>query len=101
MVMYKIVFTKQALDDLDKLKQAGISSKAKNLIEVIRDNPYKNPPRFEKLVGKLDGVLSRRINIHHRLVYQVYDNACTEDGISYNGTIKIIRMWTHYDDVRK
>ena len=70
--MYKIVFTKQALNDLEKLKKAGISTNAKKLVDVIRENPYQNPPRFEKLVGKLDGLLSRRINIHHRLVYQIF-----------------------------
>ena len=69
--MYKIVFTKQAIKDLDNLKKVGISSKAKTLVDIIRDNPYQNPPRYEKLVGNLDGILSRRINIQHRLVYQV------------------------------
>ena len=66
--MYKIVFTKQALKDLENLKKIGISNKAKVLVDVIRENPYQNPPRYEKLVGKLDGILSRRINIQHRLV---------------------------------
>ncbi len=82
------------------MKKANISHKAKLLVDLIRENPYQNPPRYEKLVGKLDGILSRRINIHHRLVYQIYENPFTEDGIEYCGTIKIIRMWTHYDDVR-
>jgi len=98
--MYKIVFTKQALKDLEKLKQANISHKAKALVDLIRDNPYQNPPRYEKLVGKLDGILSRRINIQHRLVYQVEEEIFVENGTSYQGRIKIIRMWTHYDDVR-
>ena len=98
--MYKIVFTKQALKDLEKLKQANISNKAKALVDLIRENPYQNPPRFEKLVGKLDGILSRRINIQHRLVYQVDENSLVENKTVYQGTIKIIRMWTHYDDVR-
>ncbi|MBQ3030479.1 MAG: Txe/YoeB family addiction module toxin [Agathobacter sp.] len=98
--MYKIVFTKQALKDLEKLKQANISNKAKALVDLIRENPYQNPPRFEKLVGKLDGILSRRINIQHRLVYQVDENSLVENETVYQGTIKIIRMWTHYDDVR-
>ena len=98
--MYKIVFTKQALKDLEKLKQANISNKAKALVDLIRENPYQNPPRFEKLVGKLDGILSRRINIQHRLVYQVDENSLAENETVYQGTIKIIRMWTHYDDVR-
>lgn len=98
--MYKIVFTKQALKDLEKLKQANISNKAKALVDLIRENPYQNPPRYEKLVGRLDGILSRRINIQHRLVYQVEEETFVEDGTSYKGRIKIIRMWTHYDDVR-
>ena len=98
--MYKIVFTKQALKDLEKLKQANISNKAKALVDLIRENPYQNPPRYEKLVGKLDGILSRRINIQHRLVYQVDENSLAENETVYQGTIKIIRMWTHYDDVR-
>lgn len=97
--MYKIVFTKQALKDLEKLKQANISNKAKALVDLIRENPYQNPPRYEKLVGKLDGILSRRINIQHRLVYQVDENSLSENETVYQGTIKIIRMWTHYDDV--
>jgi len=98
--MYKIVYTKQSLKDLSKLKSANISQKAKILVDLIRENPYQNPPRYEKLVGNLDGILSRRINIHHRLVYQVYESPFTEDGIAYQGTIKIIRMWTHYDGVK-
>ena len=98
--MYKIVFTKQALKDLDNLKKSGISSKAKALVDVIRENPYQNPPRYEKLVGNLEGTLSRRINIQHRLVYQVYEDYFVENGVEYKGTIKIIRMWTHYEGVR-
>lgn len=97
MVMYKIVFTKQALKDLENLKKSGISSKAKILIDMIRENPYQNPPRYEKLVGNLEGILSRRINIQHRLVYQVYEDNFVENDMEYKGTIKIIRMWTHYD----
>ena len=98
--MYKLVYTKQAIKDLEKLKKANISQKAKRLVDLIRENPYQNPPKYEKLVGKLDGILSRRINIQHRLVYQVYENSFMENGIEYRGTIKVIRMWTHYDDVR-
>ena len=100
MVMYKVFFTKQAVKDLEKLKQAGISSKAKLLVDIIKNAPYQTPPRYEKLVGNLDGIISRRINIQHRLVYQVYEDEFTEDDIKYQGTIKIIRMWTHYDNVR-
>lgn len=95
--MYKIFYTKQALKDVDKLKASNIADKAKNLVDLIRENPYRNPPRYEKLVGKLDGILSRRINIQHRLVYQVFDSSFEENGIKYQGIVKIIRMWTHYD----
>lgn len=98
--MYKIFYTKQAIKDLEKLKAANISQKAKVLVDLIRENPYQNPPRYEKLVGKLDGIISRRINLQHRLVYQVYEEPFTEGEIGYRGTIKVIRMWTHYDDVR-
>ena len=98
--MYKIVFTKQALKDLENLKKIGISNKAKVLVDVIRENPYQNPPRYEKLVGKLDGIFSRRINIQHRLVYQVYEEIIMENDVEYQGTIKIIRMWTYYDNIR-
>ena len=98
--MYKIVFTKQALKDLDNLKKSGISAKAKVLVDIIRENPYQIPPRYEKLVGNLDGIISRRINIQHRLVYRVYEEVFVEDGIEYEGIIKIIRMWTHYEGIR-
>lgn len=98
--MYKIVFTKQALKDLENLKQANISNKAKVLVDLLRENPYQNPPRYEKLVGKLDGILSRRINIQHRLVYQVEEKSFVENETVYQGTIKIIRMWTHYENIR-
>lgn len=98
--MYKVYYTKQALKDIEKLKNANISQKAKALVELIRENPYQNPPKYEKLVGKLDGILSRRINIQHRLVYQVNEEAFVENGLKYKGIIKIIRMWTHYEDVR-
>ena len=98
--MYKIVFTKQALKDLDNLKKSGISAKAKALVDIIRENPYQIPPRYEKLVGNLDGIISRRINIQHRLVYQVYEDLFVESGIEYEGTVKMIRMWTHYEGIR-
>lgn len=97
--MYKIFFTKQALKDLEKLKIANISKKAKVLVDLIRENPYQNPPRFEKLIGNLDGILSRRINIQHRLVYQVDETPFVESGTQYQGTIKILRMWTHYEKI--
>lgn len=98
--MYRVVLTKQALKDLENLKKSGISDKAKMLVDVIKENPYQNPPSFEKLVGNLDGILSRRINIQHRLVYQVYAEPVVIDDVEYEGTVKIIRMWTHYDGLR-
>lgn len=99
--MYKVYFTKQALKDLENLKAANISSKAKNLVDIIKENPFQNPPRYEKLVGKLDGFYSRRINIQHRLIYQVYEKGFDENGVRYKGKIKIIRMWTHYEGVTR
>ena len=97
--MYRIVYTKQAAKDIKNLKAAGLSEKAKKLIEIIRKNPFQNPPPYEGLVGNLSGFFSRRINLQHRLVYQVYSDTVEADGIIYDGTVKIIRMWTHYDGV--
>lgn len=88
MVNYSIVYTKQAVNDIKKLKSAKLGDKAKKIIEIIRINPFQNPPPYEKLIGDLSGAYSRRINIKHRLVYEVND----KDNI-----IKIIRMWTHYE----
>lgn len=98
--MYRIVYDKQAVKDIKNLKAVRLDGKAKKLIEVIRENPFQNPPPYEALVGNLQGVYSRRINIQHRLVYQVYDEPVELDGTGYEGTVKIIRMWTHYDGVR-
>ena len=98
--MFRIVFDKQAGKDAKKLKAAGLDKKAKELIEVIRENPFHTPPSYEGLVGNLQGYYSRRINIQHRLVYQVYSEPIDIDGIHYQGTVKIIRMWTHYDGMR-
>ncbi|MBN1316596.1 MAG: Txe/YoeB family addiction module toxin [Anaerolineales bacterium] len=86
--MWRVVFTKQAQKDAKKLVAAGLKPKAETLLDVIRENPYQTPPPFEKLIGDLAGAYSRRINIQHRLVYQIYD---TEK------VVKIIRMWTHYE----
>ena len=88
MVMYEIVFTKQAQKDKKLLKQAGLDKRAKALLDVIAENPFKNPPRYEKLVGDLAGYYSRRINVQHRLVYQVYEEL---------KTVKVLSMWTHYE----
>ena len=98
--MYRIVFTKQAEKDLKNIKSVGLGSKAKKLADIIRENPYQTPPGYEKLVGNLTGAYSRRINIQHRLVYQVYNEPVVIDGKEYEGTIKIVRMWSHYDAVR-
>ena len=98
--MYRIVYDKQVIKDIKNLKSVRLDEKARKLIEVIKDNPFRNPPPYEALVGNLQGVYSRRINIQHRLVYQVYNDPVELDGIKYDGTVKIIRMWTHYDGVR-
>ena len=86
--MYRIFYTKAAQKAIVKLKAAHLDDKAKKLIDIIRENPYKNPPPFEKLTGDLSGAYSRRINIQHRLVYEVDEN---------NKAVKILSMWTHYD----
>ena len=88
MVKWTIVFTRQARKDAKKLAAAGLKEKAEELLEILRNNPFQMPPPFEKLVGDLTGACSRRINIQHRLVYQVLADI---------KTVKIIRMWTHYE----
>ena len=88
MVSWTLVFTKQAQKDAKKLKASGLKPKAERLFEILELNPYQNPPPFEKLVGDLAGAYSRRINIQHRLVYQVVEDV---------KTVKIIRLWTHYE----
>lgn len=84
---WELVFTKQAQKDAKKLASAGLKKKAQILLEVIAENPFQNPPPYEKLVGDLAGAYSRRINIQHRLVYQVFRKG---------NVIKVIRLWTHY-----
>lgn len=98
--MYIIRFSKQADKDKKLLKRAGLDLKAKKLLSVIAENPFQNPPPYEGLIGNLSGYYSRRINIQHRLVYQVYNEPAVIDGTAYEGTIKVIRMWSHYDAVR-
>jgi Txe/YoeB family toxin of toxin-antitoxin system len=88
MVEWKLVFTKQAQKDAKKIKSANLKVKTLELLEILKKNPFQNPPSYEKLVGDLSGTYSRRINIQHRLVYQV---------IEEEKTVKIIRMWTHYE----
>jgi len=85
--MYKIVFTKQAMKDRQLIKQAGLENRAKALLAVLSENPYKTPPPYEKLSGDLVGFYLRRINIQHRLVYAVYDKEMV---------VKVLRLWTHY-----
>jgi len=86
-VSWKVVFTKQAQKDARKLASAGLKPNAEKLIEILRSNPFQKPPSYEKLIGDLLGVYSRRINLQHRLVYQILEK---------EKTVKIIRMWTHY-----
>lgn len=98
--MYIIRFSKRADKDKKLLKGAGLVLKAKTLLDMIAENPFQNPPPYEGLVGNLNGYYSRRINIQHRLVYQVYNEPAVIDGTAYEGTIKVICMWSHYDAVR-
>jgi len=87
MVSWELVFTRDACKDARKLKSSGLQARAEDLLAVLRANPFQNPPPYEKLVGDLAGAYSRRINIKHRLVYQVY---------KAEHAVKILRMWTHY-----
>lgn len=98
--MYQIVYTKQAAKDIKNIKEAGLEKKVKGLIDIVRKNPFQNPPPYECLVGNLQGFFSRRINIQHRFVYQVDAEKLKIEGKKYNGTVKIIRMWTHYEGMR-
>ena len=86
--MYQVVYASQAKKDAKKINNAGLKNNVLKLIELLRNNPYQNPPPYEKLLGNLLGLYSRRINIQHRLIYQIYEN---------KATVKIIRMWTHYE----
>jgi Txe/YoeB family toxin of toxin-antitoxin system len=88
MVKYKILYSKISQKDAKKLKQAGFDQKAKDLIEILKTDPFQNPPPYEKLVGDLKGAYSRRINIKHRLIYQVNKE---------KRIVRILRMWTHYE----
>lgn len=97
--MFYVVYDKQATKDIKNLKAAGLDKKARQLIEIIKGDPFQTPPTYERLVGVLQGFYSRRINIQHRLVYQVYAEPVIVDGTAYEGTIKIIRLWTHYEGI--
>lgn len=85
---WQLVYTKQAQKDAQKLAAAGLKDKAKALLAVVQDNPFQNPPPYEKLVGDLAGAYSRRINIQHRLVYMV---------LLDEQVVKVLRLWSHYD----
>lgn len=86
--MWSLVYTGQARKDAKKLSSAGLKQTAQGLLDIIRQNPYQNPPPYEKLVGDLSGAYSRRINIQHRLVYQILEQ---------EKIVKILRLWTHYE----
>ena len=96
--MYLIKYDRQAAKDIRNLKSARLDGKARALVEVLRRNPLEPP--YEELVGNLSGLYSRRINIQHRLVYEIFAEEVTVDGVRYDGTVKIIRMWAHYYGVR-
>lgn len=93
--MYLIKYDKQAAKDIKNLKAAKLDGKAKKLIDILRNNPLEPP--YEELVGNLNGLYSRRINVQHRLVYEIYFEEVFIDDVKYEGTVKIIRMWTHYE----
>ena len=86
--MYKIVHSKQAIKNIPKLKENNLNIKVKHLLSLIKENPFQNPPPYEKLLGDLEGAYSRRINIKHRLIYQVYEK---------EKIIKILSVWSHYE----
>jgi Txe/YoeB family toxin of toxin-antitoxin system len=86
--LYRLVYTKQAVKDAKKIKEAGLKPKVEALLKILQEDPFRTPPRYEKLVGDLAGAYSRRINIKHRLVYQVLED---------EKIVKVIRMWTHYE----
>lgn len=85
---WKLVFTKQAQKDAKNISQSGLKPQASRLLDILKEDPFQNPPHYEKLIGDLSGAYSRRINIQHRLIYQVLKDI---------HTVKIIRMWTHYE----
>jgi len=87
-VTWAVVYAKQALKDAKKVKAGGLKDKVQSLLALLESDPFQNPPPFEKLVGDLSGAYSRRINIQHRLVYEVFEE---------QRTVRVLRMWTHYD----
>jgi Txe/YoeB family toxin of toxin-antitoxin system len=87
-VSWRLVYTRQAKTDAKKLAASGLKPKAQELLSILAEDPFRKPPPFERLVGDLAGVYSRRINVQHRLVYQVMEK---------NRVVKILRLWTHYE----
>lgn len=85
---WQLIYTKQAQKDAKKLAASGLKPKAAELLDLLKENPFQNPPRYERLVGDLSGAFSRRINIRHRIVYQVIED---------QKIVKILRLWTHYE----
>ncbi len=85
---WKLIYTKQAQKDARKIASKGLKNKVQDLLNILKENPFQNPPPYEKLVGNITGAYSRRINIQHRLVYQIYKK---------EKTVKVIRLWTHYE----
>lgn len=88
MVNWNLIYTKQAIKDSKKIKESGLKNKTQKLLDVLKENPYQTPPKYEKLIGDLNRAYSRRINIQHRLVYEIVEEI---------QTVKIIRMWSHYE----
>ena len=86
--MHKIEYNKKAVKDIEKIKSSNLAKNAKKIIEMIKENPFQNSPPYEKLVGDLKGIYSRRINIQNRLIYKVNEN-----------TVQILSMWTHYENI--
>jgi Txe/YoeB family toxin of toxin-antitoxin system len=98
--MYKAILSRQAAKDLEKLKHAGYAAKAKELTEIVENDPYQNPPPYKKLLGDLRGYYSRRINDQHRYTYNVLPNEkglLDDNGEPYKGIVHVLRMWTHYE----
>jgi len=98
---YKLKYDRQAKKDAQLLEQAGLKENAVDLLKIIKNNPYQKPPRFEKLQGDFKGSFSRRINRKHRLVYDILPNNESlkdENGILYQGIVRVIRMWSHYEE---
>ena len=85
---WRLVYTKQAKKDAKKISRSGLKPQAERLLSILKEDPYRTPPPYERLVGDLSGACSRRINIQHRMVYQILDDI---------KTVKIVRMWTHYE----